>query len=220
MSVAIGVPAVVVDDLAESRRQLDDSQALAHIGSWTWDRQDRHGQFLGRAVPDLRARAAVPPRRSRHVPRADPSRGPRCDALRGRPGVQDRCPVRGRAPPRRDERRRPLDRGSVRSLDVRRRGRPDGRHVPGHHGAQALRAGAARQLGRGPRVAGADRRGRGRGAPPRRARPPRRRAAAPRDVDDGAAGREGTPRVRRRSGRAGGPGRIGVRAPARPRGAP
>ncbi len=39
MSVAIGVPAVVVDDLAESRRQLDDSQALAHIGSWTWDRR-------------------------------------------------------------------------------------------------------------------------------------------------------------------------------------
>jgi PAS domain S-box-containing protein len=27
-----------VDDLAESRRQLNDSQALAHIGSWTWDR--------------------------------------------------------------------------------------------------------------------------------------------------------------------------------------
>jgi PAS domain S-box-containing protein len=39
VSVAIGVPAVVVDDLAESRRQLDDSQALAHIGSWTWDRR-------------------------------------------------------------------------------------------------------------------------------------------------------------------------------------
>lgn len=27
----------VVDDLAESRRQLNESQALAHIGSWTWD---------------------------------------------------------------------------------------------------------------------------------------------------------------------------------------
>jgi PAS domain S-box-containing protein len=37
--VATGVPRALVDDLAESRRQLDDSQALAHIGSWTWDRQ-------------------------------------------------------------------------------------------------------------------------------------------------------------------------------------
>src|SRR4051794_23672937 len=26
-----------VDELAESRRQLDETQAIAHIGSWTWD---------------------------------------------------------------------------------------------------------------------------------------------------------------------------------------
>ena len=32
------LPEFAVDELAESRRQLDDSQALAHIGSWTWDR--------------------------------------------------------------------------------------------------------------------------------------------------------------------------------------
>jgi PAS domain S-box-containing protein len=32
------LPEFAVDDLAESQRQLDDSQALAHIGSWTWDR--------------------------------------------------------------------------------------------------------------------------------------------------------------------------------------
>ncbi len=38
MSVTAGRRAVALDDLAESRRQLDDSQALAHIGSWTWDR--------------------------------------------------------------------------------------------------------------------------------------------------------------------------------------
>jgi PAS domain S-box-containing protein len=32
------LPRFAVDELAESQRQLDDSQALAHIGSWTWDR--------------------------------------------------------------------------------------------------------------------------------------------------------------------------------------
>jgi PAS domain S-box-containing protein len=38
VSVTAGRRAVVLDDLAESRRQLDESQALAHVGSWTWDR--------------------------------------------------------------------------------------------------------------------------------------------------------------------------------------
>ena len=40
MSVAtVAAAAAVVDELAESRRQLDESQALAHVGSWTWDRR-------------------------------------------------------------------------------------------------------------------------------------------------------------------------------------
>ena len=38
MSVGAGRRWVPLDDLAESRRQLDDSQALAHVGSWTWER--------------------------------------------------------------------------------------------------------------------------------------------------------------------------------------
>jgi PAS domain S-box-containing protein len=32
------LPEFSVDELTESQRQLNDSQALAHIGSWTWDR--------------------------------------------------------------------------------------------------------------------------------------------------------------------------------------
>src|SRR4051812_24933376 len=32
-------------DLAESRRQLDQSQAIAHVGSWTWDAASNRVEF-------------------------------------------------------------------------------------------------------------------------------------------------------------------------------
>jgi PAS domain S-box-containing protein len=38
LTAVAALPGLALDELAESRRQLDDSQALAHIGSWTWDR--------------------------------------------------------------------------------------------------------------------------------------------------------------------------------------
>jgi PAS domain S-box-containing protein len=38
VTFAADPPTSIVDELAESRRQLNESQALAHIGSWTWDK--------------------------------------------------------------------------------------------------------------------------------------------------------------------------------------
>ena len=44
MSYAGDLLSAVTSDLAESRRQLEQVQAVAHIGSWTWDRAtDRVG---------------------------------------------------------------------------------------------------------------------------------------------------------------------------------
>ena len=184
--------AVVVDDLAESRRQLEESQALAHIGSWTWDRGTDTVSF---SDEQYRLYGLEP--QCRHVD---------LDTFLALIHPEDRGAMRsavGRAfrtgaPFAVEHRLAETSEASGGSRGAAKSGSPTARSFGWSVRARtspsaSVRAGAARQLGRGPCVAGTDRRGRGRRAPPGRARPARRRAAAPRDVDDGAARREGPP---------------------------
>ena len=133
-----------------------------------------------------------------------PPRRPRAGVGGGRPGRGHGPGVRRRVPDRARRRRDPLG-ARPRPAGARsRRAALDGRGDLRHHRAARGRGGAAPARGRGrphrrvARLADPDRRGRRRGQAEDRARPPRRRPAAPRDAGARRAGGTVADRARAR----------------------
>ena len=89
--------------------RLAEAQRLARLGSWEWDIANERGELVGRALPDLRARAGRDGAQLRGLPRARPPGRPR----------------RGRRPQPQGLRRPPAVRGHQALPAARRHGLSD-----------------------------------------------------------------------------------------------
>ena len=134
------------EEHAESRRQLNEAQAVAQVGSWSADPATGRVTFSDEEYrlygldPALRG-----PRRPAPVPLADPPRRPAGDPRGGGALLRHRRALQRHAPAHHRGRRDALARGSRAGLPRRRPDGQDGRHVARRDRARGLRGVAARR---------------------------------------------------------------------------